>query len=142
MTGIVYYDSNGDHLDYFTQWDSNRTIIIRGIETSPPPVFHLAPACSETAYVVLGEINGDEVAVPVPNILLQQDKPIILYAYYEYEDGTSKTDHTIVIPVIPRPRPHDYTFSENIDYISLVQLEADVKKLKSDVNTQLSWYEF
>lgn len=142
MANIVYYDSSGSHLDYFTQWDSNRTIIIRGIDTSPIPMFHLAPACSETAYVVYGEINGDEIAVPVPNILLQQDKPIMLYAYYEYEDGTSKTDHTIVIPVIPRPMPYDYTYEENFDYISVVRLEADIKQMRTDLISQLSWYEF
>lgn len=142
MASIIYYDSNGEHLDFFTQWDLNRTIMVSGISMSPIPTFHLSHACSDTAYVIRGDIHGEEVAVPVPNILLQQGKPIVMHAYYEYDDGSSKTEHTIVIPVIPRPKPQDYIFYEHADYLTLVKVKEDLEQLRSDINEQLSWYEF
>lgn len=133
MASIVCYDSNGNPLKHLTQWDSNQTITVVGVETSPLPTFHFFNRHSEQALVVSPSTSGNAVSVPVPNILLQQALPIIVCLYYEFNDGSSKTEYTLSIPVFPRPMPSDYKFEENIEYVSWKQLEEEARVLMEEL---------
>ena len=137
MAGIICYDSYGEKLDHFTQWDANQEITISGLDLDPVPVFHICNTCSEYAYVVNPDIDGKNLKIDIPNILLQQDHPIILYAYYVYEDESAKTGETIVVPVIPRVIPDDYEYVENIEYISWAAMAEEAKALIRELQGEL-----
>lgn len=61
----------------------------------------------EAAY----EDNGLRL-VKVPNTLLQEDKPITVYAYV-FGDGSSYTKVQKTFVVVPRPKPDDYAYTED-----------------------------
>lgn len=104
MANIVCYDSDGQILRYYTQWDVGQKLVIKGADTSSAPSFHFLNAYISTAYVVQSEISGNSITVDVPDIMLQYDVPVIVYIYYT--EGT--TEYSIRIPVMPRVKPSGY----------------------------------
>lgn len=109
MANIVCYDSDGQILRYYTQWDVGQKLVIKGVDTSSAPSFHFLNAYISTAYVVQSEVVDSNITVDVPNIMLQYDVPVIVYIYYT--EGT--TEYSIRIPVMPRIKPSGY-----VDYDS------------------------
>lgn len=89
-----------DGRDRFYQWDLNRKLIV---EDNTIPQVHFSNAIGDTAYVV----NAVDGVAPVPNILLQQDCPLLVYGY----DGEA-TKHTATFEVVGRNKPEDYIYSE------------------------------
>lgn len=106
MANIVCYNSDGSILRYYTQWDTDQKLIIKGADISSAPVFHFLNAYKNIAYVVQSEIDETSIVANVPDILLQNDLPLIVYIYYE--SGT--TEYSIRIPVMPRKKPSDYVY--------------------------------
>lgn len=127
---VICYNSENKPLKSFYQYDTNQIISLSGITTSPIPVVHFCNRLSSTALVVTPIVEGDIVKVPVPNILLQQAETIVAYVYEETPDDGSRTTYTITIPVVPRPRPDDYEYSENIDYRNTVK-STTVRTIKT-----------
>lgn len=104
MANIVCYDSGGQILRYYTQWDVSQKLVIKGADTSSAPSFHFLNAYISTAYVVQSEISGNSITADVPDIMLQYDVPVIVYIYYT--EGT--TEYSVRIPVMPRIKPSGY----------------------------------
>ena len=95
------YDGRSD----FYQWDLNRQIVL-----SDPTIneVHFCNKTSDCSLVVaVYEKDGLRLA-DVPNILLQTDWPIRVYAYCG--DCYTKTSDTF--KVIARTRPDDYVYTE------------------------------
>ena len=113
---IVCYDSDNKVLKQFYQWDTNQTMIVKGVSTTQVPVFHFTNRLSKEAIVVTPTVNGDSVEVAVPNILLQQTNSIIAYLYEATDNDGGRTIHAIHIPVAVRPKPSDYEYVDNIEY--------------------------
>lgn len=124
---IVCYDSNGDTLKGLYQWDVNQVISIGGLSVDDAPEFHFCNRASDKALVVKSTVIDGRVEVNVPNILLQQKHPIIVYLYETTDDNCGRTMHVIQIPITPRPQPHDYEYVENIEYINWIQLELEAR---------------
>lgn len=124
MSKLICYDSDGNELEVLYQWDLNQSITIRGGVIPPSAVFHFCNRSSSLALVVTPEISGSDLVVSVPNVLLQQSEPIIAYAYTDTAGDGYRTIQAIHIPVIPRAKPEDYEYEENIDYISLAIVNA------------------
>lgn len=129
MIKVTCYDSSGNPLDYLTQWDIGQTIVVKGATTIVEPVFHFCNRRSTEALVVPSKISDDSIIAPIPNLLLQEDLPIIAHMYYQKSTDSAKTLHTITIPVVPRARPSDYNYVENIDYVNWVALEKEARAL-------------
>ena len=129
-------------LSYFWQWDYNRKLIVDD-----------GGACSQVHYcngsgdslVCRVRTDGDQRVADVPNILLQQDKPIKAYLYTEAADGT-RTRSSHLFTVLARSKPEEYVYTEtevlNFSSISarMDKLEAggvSDEKISSAVNTYL-----
>jgi hypothetical protein len=105
---IICYSADGEVLQYFTQWDVNQKLIIKGADISSSPVFHFLNANIDVAYTVQSTLDGESIITNVPDILLQYDVPLIVFVEYEY--GT--TEYSIRIPIMPRARPSDYIITD------------------------------
>lgn len=131
---ITCYDSNGGVLERLYQWDQNQTLTVRGIDTRPLPIFHFCNLGSKLALVVSPTVTDNGLTVKIPNILLQQADPIIVYIYCETKDDGYRTEYAISIPIIPRPKPVDYMFEDDVEYVSILKVMREIGEL-SDLTT-------
>lgn len=132
---ITCFDSDGNVLKSLYQWDNNQTLTVQGLDMPPIPVFHFCNRLSKLALVVNPTVSGNAVTVNIPNILLQMAEPIIAYVYQDTENDGYRTMHAIHIPVIPRPKPDDYEYEDNIDYISVAVLNSRLNTLLKSMSS-------
>lgn len=127
-------------IEYYTQWDINQKmkIILRdceeGLLTIPPNV-HFANVRHKEAYVVRSSVeNGDTILVNVPNVLLEENVPLLAYVYLTDRNDVSsqKTILKIDIPVRKRARPSNYDYVENIERITAQQIKREIKEELAD----------
>ena len=114
MSNITCYDSDGVALKQLYQWDMNQTITIKGADVSPLPLVHFCNKLSDKAIVVEPTLSGNDLKAAIPNILLQQPEPLIVYIYQQTTGDGDRTRVSIYIPIVPRKEPEDYIFEENI----------------------------
>lgn len=138
MSNLTYYDSDGLMLDHFTQWDIGQTIVIKNLQLDDAPNVHFANKNHKQAIVVRSEFKDSDLYVDVPNILLQENAPIIIYLYCKQNENSYKTINITTINVIPRARPDDYEYRENIEYVSWTQLSDEALQLISDMNSAIN----
>ncbi len=124
---ITCYDSNGNILDHLTQWDVGQEIRIEGADLSSVPTFHFFNRKSDRALVVSSVVSEKTITAKIPNVLLQNALPIVACVYYGSGNSQGKTNYTVKIPVVPRPKPNDYEYIENIGYDSFIALSDKVK---------------
>lgn len=134
MSSIVCYNSDGQVLEHYFQWDSNQTVTIKGITLPPIPLFHVCNRLSTEAYVVEPNVVGTDLQVDIPNYLFTQAETILMYVYSPTPEGGYRTIHAIMIPVIPRPKPDDYVYEDNVDYISVAMVDARVTNLINELS--------
>ena len=129
-------DLNGNTIINMTQWDSNQKIIIDGdfsaIELSPYVDFW--NESQSNALRMETEINENgQIVVEVPNAMFLEALPIIVYVYVRENSDTSisggKTILTSRIPVRPKPKPHDFSYEDNVHVVSLLDLEEKLNNL-------------
>lgn len=129
MSKLVCYNSDGSFLDHFTQWDVGQSITIKGLPTTNAPSVHFGNKFNERALVVASSIENDSIVASVPNILLQYGVPIFAYLYYQQDSTSAKTLYSLTINVLPRAKPEDYEFIENIEYTNWVELTKEANEL-------------
>ena len=139
MIEIDCFDLQENSIDHFSQWDMDQKIYMKDWECDYIPMFHFSNKKSTEALVVKGVRENDgRISANVPNILLQEHYPLIVYIYLE-DDDSSQTVRCIKIPVRKRPKPNDYSYVENIEYINWVKLEKQlldfIDELESTGNT-------
>lgn len=135
------YDMHGNSIDGFTQWDVNQRMNI-SLESCGDddhieddymriaPEVHFSNIKRDKALVVRSTVvSKDKIVVDVPNILLTEPHPILVYVYYtSSKDSSSQT--TIVrteIPVRKRDEPHDYYYVENIERITAEMIKEEIE---------------
>lgn len=141
MIEVFCTDKDGNLVERLTQWDVDQYILIGGSGLTEAPKIHFCNTCSKEALVVESVIENDAVKAKIPNILLQEGLLIIAYLYVYAPDVSTvsaKTKATIRIPVRPRPKPSNYPYIENVDYISAVKLE---EKIKNEIDSLSGEYE-
>lgn len=111
MADIICYKPDGHILDYYTQWDVGQQLMIKGVDLSSAPYFYFTNSISDTAYVMPSEVSGGAVVVNVPDVLLQDAMPLIVYISYNQDSYIGTTEHTVRIPVMPRAKPNDYIYN-------------------------------
>lgn len=132
MSNIKCFDANGDLLKRMYQWDVNQTILVTGLPDAVT-IFHFCNAGSDEAYVVVPTVTDEGYIVKVPNVLLENEVPIIMYSYQETGDEAFRTTFMIHIPVIPRIKPADYEFEDNVDHMTLASVDARISRLINTV---------
>lgn len=127
-------------IEYYTQWDVNQKMKIvlhnceDGLLTIPPNI-HFANARHKEAYVVRSSVeNGNTIIVNVPNVLLEESAPLLVYVYLtdRNEVSSQKTIVKIDIPVRKRARPNNYDYVENIERITAQQIKREIKEELAD----------
>lgn len=138
---FVFVDSNNNQIDHLTQWDIGQSLNIKTNIFNVPPVFHFCNIKSQEALVVQSTLNSSKnvVSVNIPNILLQQEYPIIAFVYEYSDQNSGKSIAEIRINVHKRPKPSYYSYVENIDKVSASainsELKTDIANLTNNVKT-------
>lgn len=128
MLEVICYDSYGNSIDKLVQWDVDQTLTVENWEYEATPVFHFCNKKHERALVVKGEIVNGCAKSNIPNSLLQEPYPIIVFVYLE-EGDSGRSIYVTKIPVIKKAKPEDYEYQENIEYVSWVKLSEEAEAL-------------
>lgn len=152
MYEVPCLDLNGDTINRFYQWDIDQKIVIdlKGCDErylQNPPEVHFSNSSRKEALVVRSTVkySGDEVAVQddsvatmhagdiiiadVPNVLLQESYPLLVYVYLTDADDSSsqKTILYSEIPIRKRAKPSDYLYVENITRITAEMIKKEIE---------------
>lgn len=134
MFGVECFDTHDEPISHYTQWDINQTlkIVLYGMDDGymkNAPYVHFANIKSSEALVVRSTLQGDDtVLVDIPNQLLQESYPLLIYVYLN-DSSDASSQRTIVkieIPVHKRARPSDYEYVENINRITAEAIKQDI----------------
>lgn len=109
---VVLYDANNNKIDHLTQWDKKQTIVIKGLSVSAAPEFHIANASCREAIRVTSVLDNGALTVSIPDEILEDGLPFLMYAYQMDSSGSAQTIYTIGVPVHPRQKPADYIHEE------------------------------
>lgn len=134
MFGVECFDTHDEPISHYTQWDINQTlkIVLYGMDDGymkNAPYVHFANIKSSEALVVRSTLQGDDtVLVDIPNQLLQESYPLLIYVYLNDSSDTSsqRTIVKIEIPVHKRARPSDYEYVENINRITAEAIKQEI----------------
>ena len=110
MQDLVCYDSDGKLLDHYTQWDTGQDIYVRGADMSSLPFFHFTNAKHQNALMVPAEIVDGSLFAEVPDVLLQDALPLIVFISYDESVQGKSTEYTVRIPVYPKAKPSGYVY--------------------------------
>lgn len=110
----VVVDKTTYKADPLYQWDKNQKLVIKGLSLASIPEIHFTNDAMDRAIVVQSTMdNAGIITVAIPNSILQ--KPYKVKAYVcIYEGATFKSLYSIVITMIARNKPNDYSFEDNV----------------------------
>lgn len=111
--------------DALHRYDLNQKLKIAKANLTAAPAVHFANKKSAEALVVQSTYSGGVITVDIPNQLLEMPFEIVAYIYTEV-DNVGTTIDKIRIPVIDRPKPMDYQYSDNITIMTYGKIEADI----------------
>lgn len=136
MSEIIYYDSDGNVLTAYYQWDVDQKLQIDGIDDiQTVDMIHFGNKTLPKALVVPHTVVGTRIVVDVPNLILQYSDAINIYIYCNTANDGQRTMHAGTIIVYPRQKPEDYEYEENIDYVNWVELAEEARSLIDDLRS-------
>ncbi len=131
MNNLICYDFEDKVISHFTQWDINHTITIKDLNLTEAPIFHFSNKNSEEALCVQSEIDDNGyITARVPNILLREAVILDLYIYVT-KNNTGTTAYKTNFAVRPKPKPADYTYSDNVEVIYIEDIMNEIKKTET-----------
>lgn len=140
MYEITCLDLNRNTINNFFQWDVDQKIMIelKGCDEnylSIAPEVHFSNTSRKEALVVRSTVsNKDTITVDVPNVLLQESFPLLVYVYLtDSQDVSSqKTILYSEIPIRKRQKPSDYEYVENITRITAEDIKNEIELATRD----------
>lgn len=134
MFGVGCFDTHDNPIDHYTQWDVDQKLKIVVYDADDnllknAPYVHFANVKSTEALVVRSTVEGtDTIIVEIPNSLLQEPWPLLVYVYLNdsLDAHSQKTIIKIEIPVHKRAKPSDYEYVENIERITAEVIKQEV----------------
>lgn len=134
MFGAECFDTYGNPIDHYTQWDVDQKLkmVLYGMDDGyvrNAPYVHFANVKSSEALVVRSTLQDSHtILVDIPNILLQESWPLLVYIYLnDTSDAHSqKTIIKVEIPVHKRVQPSDYEYVENIERITAEVIKQEL----------------
>lgn len=120
-----------DGREQFYQWDSDRQIVIEDIDCNE---VHFSNRTDKTALVCTVREENGQVIADVPNILLQQDWPITVYAFDQ-----DYTKYSQTFKVMPRTKPDDYVYTET-DVLNYNTLAQKIDDIEENIGTEIEEY--
>ena len=143
MYEVPCLDLNGDTINKFYQWDIDQKIVINleGCDVNylkNAPEVHFYNSSRKEALVVRSTVsNHDTITVDVPNILLQEAYPLLVYVYLT-DANDSSSQKTILyseIPVRKRAKPSDYLYVENITRVTAEMIKKEIEQTTLNART-------
>lgn len=143
MYEVPCLDLNGDTINKFYQWDIDQKIVINleGCDVNylkNAPEVHFCNSSRKEALVVRSTVyNHDTITVDVPNVLLQEAYPLLVYVYLT-DANDSSSQKTILyseIPVRKRAKPSDYLYVENITRVTAEMIKKEIEQDTLDART-------
>lgn len=144
MYEVPCLDLNGDTINKFYQWDIDQKIVIelKGCDKNylkiAPEVHYTNVTRKESLIVRSTVTNDDTITADIPNILLQEPYPLLIYVYLtdSVDVSSQKTILYSEIPIRKRAKPSDYLYVENITRITAemikTEIEASTKETRTD----------
>lgn len=137
MTEIKIIDYRTlEPIEEFTQYDSNRIILIPKVGSVDNVVCHFCNAQSKEAYVMeVTEYTLNDntyYKTIVPNILLLENSPIYVYLYVTIEDEKKVTFYSKV-SVRKKLAPNEFVYENNSKYYDIVEMNSKIENLIQDV---------
>lgn len=143
MYEVPCLDLNGNTINKFYQWDIDQKIVINleGCDVNylkNAPEVHFCNSSRKEALVVRSTVsNHDTITVDVPNILLQEAYPLLVYVYLT-DANDSSSQKTILyseIPVRKRAKPSDYLYVENITRVTAEMIKKEIEQTTLNART-------
>ena len=143
MYEVPCLDLNGDTINKFYQWDIDQKIVINleGCDVNylkNAPEVHFCNSSRKEALVVRSTVsNHDTITVDVPNILLQEAYPLLVYVYLT-DANDSSSQKTILyseIPVRKRAKTSDYLYVENITRVTAEMIKKEIEQTTLNART-------
>lgn len=144
MYEVPCLNLKGDTINRFYQWDIDQKIVIdlNGCDErylQNPPEVHFSNSSRKEALVVRSTVKyaGDIIIADIPNILLQEPYPLLVYVYLTDADDSSsqKTILYSEIPVRKRAKPSDYLYVENITRITAEMIKKEIESSTETART-------
>ena len=133
MSRTVVLDEYGHCINQLTQWDLNRTIVIDDYEYDIAPVVHFCNRSSDESLPVESELSNKKVTAKIPNILLERTDTILVYiCLCDSDKNVLETINYFELPIRRRPKPKDYVYVQNTDYIRISDLKNELEKFKNN----------
>lgn len=118
------YDKNGTMITNLVQWDRDVYVYVEiGREPETDEIYYMKffNCSSGVAYVTDTSYENGMVLAKIPNILLQESKPITGYIDL-FSGGDERGVLRFRINVRPMPRPLTYTYPDSKDYLTIVSV--------------------
>lgn len=125
MLRVNFTGYNSYVTDSLYQWDLNQVFSIEGLNVEIAPVIHFANKIMSEAIVVQSKLNNGIISCDVPNALLQFSYDVVAYLCSDVDQKRTAYEK-IIIPVIPRRKPADYLFTDNIPILTYESLVAEM----------------
>lgn len=116
-----------DGREKFYQWDLDRKLIVEDPQITE---VHFCNRTGDCSLVCETFVEDGITMANVPNILLQTDWKIRVYAY----DGTY-TKHEECYEVVSRTKPADYIYTET-EVLSYEHLENEIEQIREEMQQQ------
>lgn len=121
------------------QWDSGRTLEIKGLTFTDTPAVHFANKMSKNAFAVEPTLANGILIVNIPNSLLCEPHNIVAYVYC-FDNNQCKTIKTVFIPLEKRTKPADYIFEGDEGIFTMAEINAKVDELIATTNAHYDSY--
>lgn len=142
MYDLICYNTDDNIIDKLWQWDSDRILIVKDIETTENIVFHFGNRKNKTTLKVTPTINqNNDLEVKIPNCLLRQPYPIQVYLYEgtaEEDESEGQTIYMTQLPVRERPEPDSIEYEDIEDHIDYLRELVDrAQTLESELSKDI-----
>lgn len=118
------YDKNGNMITNLVQWDRDIYVYVElSREPDAAEIYYMKffNCSSGVAYVADTSYENGMILAKIPNILLQESKPITGYIDL-FGGGDERGVLRFRINVRPMPRPSTYAFPDEKDYLTIVSV--------------------
>ena len=120
-----------DGREYFYQWDVDRKLIVNDAEITQ---VHFCNRTDECSLVCATYQENGLTLVNVPNVLLQSDWRINVYAYNKNYTKFSKA-----YPVVKRSKPDNYIYTET-ETLNYEALDNRMKQIENNIGEKIEEY--
>lgn len=123
----------GESQQQLYQWDMNRTVSVDIPNLPYAPYFQYQDALGNT-YTTLSSYENGKASAYIPNKLLQTAYNIKLFVFLSDGEVTAQTIAEYTIDMIPRSKPSDYCYEENISIIDVSDFKQELSQNTLDIS--------